>query len=171
MTISASKWLRGHVDPWWNDDFKQFDYTYSPLQNTWDEDRWRQQGYVQPTLNGANYDPNLDLDWVRPWLQLMPWQNQGLRFFRMNTMELFPLHRDHYSRYREVFGITDPGCVWRCVVFLEDWRSGHYFEIDGHPVVNWKAGDWIRWNNDVEHYAGNIGLEPRYTVQITGMTE
>jgi hypothetical protein len=58
--------------------------------------------------------------------------------------------------------------MYRGIVFLEDWKSGHYFEIDGRPLMPWRAGDWVYWNNAVPHYAGNFGTEPRYTMQITG---
>jgi hypothetical protein len=52
---------------------------------------------------------------------------------------------------------------------MEDWKSGHYFEIDGKPLVQWKRGDYAIWNYDVPHMAFNMGIEPRYTIQITGM--
>jgi hypothetical protein len=45
----------GHVDPWWNDSFKELDYTYIPIKNSHDEERWIREGYVNVTLNGALY--------------------------------------------------------------------------------------------------------------------
>jgi hypothetical protein len=59
--------------------------------------------------------------------------------------------------------------VYRAIVFLEDWQSGHYFEIDNIGVVNWCAGDYYLWNGDAPHAASNIGIDPRYTLQITGI--
>ena len=35
--------------------------------------------------------------------------------------------------------------------------------------MNWRKGDYVCWNYDVPHYAGNFGLDPKYTMQITGM--
>ena len=35
-------------------------------------------------------------------------------------------------------------------------------------VVNYKAGEYVLWAPDVPHAASNIGVEPRYTLQITG---
>jgi len=32
---------------------------------------------------------------------------------------------------------------------------------------NWKAGDYVLWKNDAIHMAANLGLESRYTAQIT----
>ena len=59
--------------------------------------------------------------------------------------------------------------IWRCIVFLEDWKSGHYLEVADKPLLGWRRGDYVAWNYDVPHFAANIGLEPRYTAQITGM--
>ena len=165
----------GHVDPWWNDSFKDLDYQYGVITNTWDEERWRKEGYANITLNGAAYSmyrggEKLPMpDYADPFFTLFEWKNVGITFFRMNTLELFPIHQDHYSTYRQKFNITNPNVIWRGVVFLEDWKSGHYLEVDGDPIVNWKRGDWVTWNYNTPHYAGNIGTEPRYTMQITGM--
>jgi hypothetical protein len=53
-------------------------------------------------------------------------------------------------------------------VFLEDWKSGHYFEGLGTPITQWHAGQTIEWSYDTPHMAANIGTKPRYTLQITG---
>jgi hypothetical protein len=44
-------------------------------------------------------------------------------------------------------------------------------EIDGKPCLEWKRGDYVCWNFDVPHYAANFGVDPRYTMQITGMQQ
>jgi alpha-ketoglutarate-dependent taurine dioxygenase len=51
---------------------------------------------------------------------------------------------------------------------LEDWLSGLYAEYDNEPFVNWRAGDCVIWNYNVTHMAANLGVRPRYTLQITG---
>jgi hypothetical protein len=51
---------------------------------------------------------------------------------------------------------------------LEDWKSGHYLEVMGVPYIGWKAGQVVEWTYDAPHMAANIGLEDRYTLQITG---
>ena len=53
-------------------------------------------------------------------------------------------------------------------MLLEDWKPGHYLEVNGKPYVNWLAGKTVEWYYDVPHMAANIGLEDRYTLQITG---
>jgi hypothetical protein len=159
----------GQIDPWWDDSFKDLPYAYYPIKNTWDQKRWLEEGYTGVTLNGALYAiPNPMPDYAEPFLNLFDWQNVGIGFFRMNTLEMFPVHQDHYVSYQQKFNITDPSTIWRCIVFLEDWKSGHYMELDGKPIVDWQRGDYVMWNYNVPHYAGNFGVDPRYTMQITG---
>ena len=54
------------------------------------------------------------------------------------------------------------------MVFIEDWYSGHYLEVDNKPIVEWKRGDYVWWRGDVTHMAANLGTEYRFTLQITG---
>ena len=160
----------GHVRPWWPDDYKKLNYIYYPLTNVNDEQRWKSQGYHRLTLNGGLYSMKQSMpEYSYPFFSLFDWQNVGVAFYRMDTLCALPLHQDSYNSYKKMFDIQDPSVIWRCIVFLEDWKSGHYFEIDGSAHMNWRAGDYVMWNNDVPHYAGNFGLEPRYTMQITGM--
>ena len=51
---------------------------------------------------------------------------------------------------------------------MEDWKPGHYLEFNGVAVTNWSAGDYALWSAEVPHAASNIGVESRYTLQITG---
>ena len=173
----TKKYKTGHVDPWWDDSFKELDYQFGSLTNTWDQERWINEGYGSVTLNGASYSlyrgsEKMPMpEYANRFFTLFNWKNVGITFFRMDTLNLFPLHQDHYSTYKQKFNITDPSVIRRCIIFLEDWKSGHYLEVDGNPIVNWQCGDYVVWNYDVPHFAGNIGLEPRYTMQITGMQE
>jgi hypothetical protein len=160
----------GHVNPWWDSSFKNLNYIYYPLKNTHDLIQWQQEGYSRFNLNGGLYNMSQPMpDYAIPFFTFFDWENVGLAFYRMNTMDALPLHQDSYTSYIKMFDISDPSVIWRAIFFLEDWKSGHYFEIDGSAHVNWRAGDYVLWNNNVPHYAANIGKEPRYTMQITGM--
>jgi hypothetical protein len=35
-------------------------------------------------------------------------------------------------------------------------------------VTEWQAGDVVEWTYDTPHLAANMGIDPRYTLQITG---
>lgn len=170
ILLNNKKWTTGHIDPWWDDSFKTLDYKYRPLPNIHDEVRWIDEGYKNVVLNGAIYDMKNEMsDWTKPFFKLFGWENIGISFYRMNTLNMLPVHIDLYPKYRQLFNIQDLNIVNRAIVFLDNWKSGHYFEIDNVPFVNWRRGDFVTWNNDVPHFAGNFGLEPRYTLQITGM--
>ena len=169
--MTQIKWYRGHVDPWWNEDFKSLPYHYLNIKNTWDAERWDQEGYHGLTYGGEHYN-TLDMgddvpEFAKPFLSLFDWQNIGIVFYKMKTCQSLPTHQDAYTTYAKKFDLEQDQ-IRRAVVFLEDWKSGHYFEIDGEPLMPWRAGDWVAWKSDVPHHAGNYGVDSRYTVQITG---
>lgn len=80
---------------------------------------------------------------------------------------IMPEHGDIYKKYSELKKIEDINDICRILVFLEEWKSGHYFEINGVPITNWKSGDYCMWRGNTPHIAANIGKENRYTLQIT----
>lgn len=162
-------YIKGHVDPWWPDDFKNLDYVTSPFTNDSTILQWKSIYGDKLNFSGGLYSMDRTMPaYALPFLSLLPWENVTLSFYRMNTCEALPLHVDSYPRYRNLFNIKDPSIIWRCIVFLEHWKSGHYMEVNGDPLLSWSRGDYVFWNNDTPHFAGNFGIEPRYTVQITG---
>lgn len=86
----------------------------------------------------------------------------------MRPGDVLPEHSDTYERFCFLHDIKDIAEIKRFVVFLEDWQSGHYFEIQGVPVVGWKAGTWVSWKGSTPHLAANMGQTMRYTLQLTG---
>jgi hypothetical protein len=76
-----------------------------------------------------------------------------------------PLHTDKHYKLRQEFDVT--GLRYRYLIFLEDWKNGHYVEINSEPVPKWKAGDWYMFSNMDWHLGGNMGLEPFYSAQVT----
>lgn len=164
-----NKWNQGHIDPWWNFQHRDLEYFYLPYKDSSTVELWRSQGYTNSNFGGGIYGMTRGLpDWAERFHTVFEnWTNKGIAIYSMGTGDLLPTHVDHYSTYIEKFNAR-PTDIWRAVIFLEDWKSGHYFEIDGQPLMPWRAGDWVSWNNDVPHAAANIGTQNRYTVQITG---
>lgn len=163
----------GHVDPWWDNSFKNLDYTFTSYTNPKDVERWILEGYPSTThFQGWVYDMSRPLpEYAHLFLNLFGWETTTLSFFRMKPGEILPVHQDHYNTYRKIFNISDPKTIYRGIVFLEDWKSGHYFEVENHAIVNWQAGDFVFWKYNTPHMACNMGIEPRYTVQITGVNK
>jgi|688.fasta_scaffold139629_2 hypothetical protein len=87
---------------------------------------------------------------------------------RMQPGYVLPWHEDNYVRYRQSHGIQDVNQIIRVIVFLEDWKIGHIFQLTDRLLSGWKAGDWICWAGNNLHLAANLGIENRYTFQITG---
>ena len=75
-----------------------------------------------------------------------------------------PYHADKHYLLQKAHGKGD---TYRYLIFLEDWQSGHYFEIYNQPLVAWRRGDWIKFYRDEWHLAGNMGTRPFFSAQVT----
>ena len=94
-------------------------------------------------------------------------ENTSLSIYCMPPGTIMPEHKDTYTKYRQIYNIQNQNNVCRILVFLNDWKSGHYFELNREPIVNWEKGQYCIWVGDVSHMAANLGDENRYTMQIT----
>lgn len=160
------------IEVFWDDEFKHIDYVQEPFNDPRDVDRWISQGY-QPKICGDMADMRMPQpSWNHRFIDLFAqrgWQDIGTSYYRMTSGTVMPVHQDRYVKYIQRFDLVGrEHTIWRALVMLEDWQSGHYLEVQGHPFVSWKAGTVVEWRYDIPHMAANIGLEPRYTLQITG---
>jgi len=92
----------------------------------------------------------------------------SMSIIKQNPGQTIPAHLDTFFTFSSNNGVDPADCV-RINVFLEDWKSGHYFEINETPVLHWKQGDAIIIRNSDLHLSGNMGMQPKYTMQITGV--
>jgi len=129
--------------------------------------QWRHHGLRFDNYTGDLINHNDCPAWARGLAEGLGLDDVGVSLYKMAPGRILPGHIDTYKMYKKVLGI-DHNRIFRIVVFLEDWQSGHYFEIDGCGKVNWKKGDYVYWKGDTEHMAANLGLTKRYTLQITG---
>jgi hypothetical protein len=160
------------LEVFWDDEFKDLDYISEPFNDSDSVNRWISQGY-QSKICGVMADMRHRLpSWNYKFIDLynnQGWKNVGVSYYRMDTGTVIPVHSDLYKRYVELFDLQQKThLIRRALVLLEDWKSGHYLEVMDQPVVNWPAGQVVEWSYDTPHMAANIGLEPRYTLQITG---
>lgn len=164
------KWYKTSITPCWSG-YKDLLYIHEEFNDPVSVQRWRDLGYTQDTFTGSLYDMRFDQP---PWMPTVlenftDWKNVGWCMYEMSPGLILPNHSDLYVKYREVYGVTDPTTIWRALVMIEDWQSGHYLEVDNTPVGQWKAGDTFVWNYDTLHLAANMGTTKRYTLQITGI--
>jgi len=166
--IDINDYPIGHIVPFWDDDFKSFNYVKQPVTDN-EVTVWRSQGYdYVKSFTGSMYtNKNILPSWTYQFHDIFLLKNQSYTFYKMQTLEIMPVHVDYYSTYISLNSAKYEN-ICRIVVMLEDWKAGHYLEVDGNAYVNWKAGDYFSWKSDCPHAASNIGIEDRYTLQITG---
>lgn len=156
----------------WDSEYKNLDYVREPFNDTDSLEKWTELGYTGPftghMCDMRSQQPVWNEQFVKIYAE-MGWKDIGTSYYRMDTNTVLPVHQDLYKRYIELFDLKgNEYWIHRAIVFLEDWQSGHYIEINGEAITNWRAGDVVEWRYDAPHMAANIGLLPRYTLQITG---
>lgn len=160
------------IQPFWNDEYKHINYVVEPFNDPVSVKTWISQGYPEKFV-GELADMRHQLpSWSDRFVSMyedLGWKDVGMAFYRMRTGTVLPVHRDLYKRYVEVFKLKGKETsIRRAIVLLEDWHPGHYLEVNHCAYVHWKAGTIVEWTYDTPHMAANIGLEDRYTLQITG---
>jgi hypothetical protein len=161
-----------NLEVFWDDEYKKLAYIQEPFNDPYSVSHWLGQGY-QPKFVGELCDMRHRLPtWSRRFIEIFEgqgWKDIGIAFYRMRTGTVLPVHGDTYKKYIELFDLKgQEHTIHRALVLLEDWKPGHYLEVRGVPVVDWRAGTVVEWVYDTPHMAANIGLEDRYTLQITG---
>jgi hypothetical protein len=144
------RWLKGNLGRFWEDDYKKFTYN-----------KKRAQGQI--------YDNNDSMpDWVKNFKKIFNLKNQTYTFLKMSPGDVIPAHSDHYQQFTNLSDAKYENMFRVIIVMLEDWKPGHYFEIDGQGIVNWVTGDYFICKSNTPYAEANAGLEDRYTLQITG---
>jgi len=144
-------------------------YVNEPFNDTETESKWRTQGFDQKIFTGDLYDMRFEMpEWVAQFIPIVKLNYFSWSVYRMGPGRILPAHRDTYSRFCKIHNISNINDVIRYVIFLEDWQSGHYFEIENTPVVKWHAGQGVCWRGDTEHLAANLGFSDRFSLQLTG---
>ena len=165
-------YIRGHLNPFWNPkDYQKLPYKREKIKLRNELEQWAKAGYPKNTrYEGLMYDNKNPMPkFVDRFKDIfVNIENLTYTFYKMRTMTVMPEHVDHFSTYKKIFNVPNEKVV-RILVMLEDWLPGHYLEINGKAIVDWKAGDFFVWKHNVPHAASNIGknVHPRYTLQIT----
>lgn len=161
-------WHKGNVGNMWDFEHRSFNYVKQP--HTPEEDKmWKEAGYKSQSYTGKMYGyPNKMPDYVYDVACKIGLTNCGYNFYRMDKDDLMPPHTDHFESYIKFSGENKED-ILRAVVFLEDIKYGQYFKVGEQLVGHWEQGDYIIFDAEEWHEAGNFGVDPRYTLQITGI--
>lgn len=161
-----------HVPAFWNDEFKRLDYVNETFNDSESVDRWLAQGFANQFTGDMCDMRSPQPSWNKTIIEVfehMGWQDVGTSYYRMAPGTILPTHQDLYKKYIKLFDLEGlEHTIHRAVIFLEDWRPGHYLEAMDQPMVKWRAGDVVEWVYDTPHMAANMGSTPRYTLQVTG---
>jgi hypothetical protein len=169
MTHSVKKY---QLYPFWDTEYQQLDYINEEFNDSQQTNTWLSQGYSDQFTGDMCDMRSPQPSWNQRFIDIfsgLGWKDIGTSYYRMKTGTVLPTHSDTYKKYIELFDLK--GCestIHRAVIFLEDWAPGHYAEYVGQPHVHWIAGATVEWTYDTPHMAANLGLTPRYTLQITG---
>jgi len=167
------EWKQGKINPknfWDLEEIKKLEYVKEPFNDEKQLQEWLNKNYLPRTgyqYNSARtYQPKTS-ELLKIWATNL--KNIGITYYRMDSGDNLPYHKDLYKKYIEKFSLKNKeNKIWRYVFFVEDWKPGHIFEIGYNPIIKWKSGDYVAWNYDIPHLAANLGDESRYTIQLTG---
>ena len=164
--------IKYFLQVFWDDEYQRLDYINEPFNDIESRDRWMAAGYPNRFTGDMCDMRSPQPSWNQHFVDMfasMGWKDIGTSYYRMNTGTVLPTHGDLYLKYIDLYKLQgQEHRIRRAVVFLEDWKSGHYAEYLGVPLTQWTAGTVMEWSYDTPHMAANLGLEPRYTLQITG---
>jgi hypothetical protein len=94
--------------------------------------------------------------------------NFSASVIKQDPGQVLPIHTDTFFMVSEKYGVSKDECI-RVNIFLDDWQSGHYFELDYQPILHWTKGQAVIIDKDIPHLSGNMGVVPKYTMQVTGI--
>lgn len=160
------------LEKFWDDEFKTLDYVNEPFNDTEETRTWLAAGFpgkfTGDMADMRGRQPSWNNQFVE-FYQAEGWKDVCTSYYRMMPGTILPTHSDLYTKYVELFNLSgQEKSIRRAVIFLEDWAPGHYAEYLDSPYTEWKAGYAVEWAYDQLHMAANVGLTPRYTLQITG---
>ena len=163
---------RYQLYPFWDSEYKNLNYVNESFNDEVSTAQWIQQGYPYRFTGDMCDMRSPQPVWNQRFIDIFVgqgWKDVGTSYYKMTTGTVLPTHGDLYLKYIKLFDLQGrEHTIRRAIVLLEDWKSGHCLEIIGCPITDWKAGTVIEWPYDTPHLAANIGIDPRYTLQITG---
>jgi hypothetical protein len=90
---------------------------------------------------------------------------------RQDPGNTIPYHRDMFHKISQLYPNRSEKKV-RANIFLEDAKLGHMFQYTlnnkHQAVTDWSANTGFLFDKEVLHLSCNAGMEPKYTLQISG---
>ena len=164
--------VKYNLEVFWDNEYTRLDYLNEEFNDPDNLTKWTSLGFANKFTGDMCDMRSPQPSWNNKFIQHfteLGWQDIGTSYYRMMPGTVLPTHGDLYKKYVSLFNLQGrENTIRRAIVFLEDWQPGHYFEGQGIPLIQYKAGQVVEWHYDTPHMAANIGATPRYTLQITG---
>lgn len=161
-----------HIPKFWDNEYQNLNYVNETFNDKHNLEKWISLGFANKFTGDMCDMRSSQPSWNTKFLELFAargWKDIGTSYYRMMPGTILPTHSDLYSKYIKLFNLKgQEHTIRRAVIFLQDWQPGHYAEYCYRPFVQWQAGDAVEWTYDTTHMAANMGVVPRYTLQITG---
>lgn len=166
-----NNYTSGHIERFWPlEDHKELQYIRIPPAATelsviegWiDKGYHHAKNFIGMSFTEADHMPK----WTRNFNRLFDtYEKLNFSFLKMQTLDIIPNHVDDLKEYSKLLEVPRDRIV-RIIVMLENWKSGHYLEINGTMMTNWIAGDWFKLGADCSYSLANIGTDDFYSMQI-----
>jgi hypothetical protein len=170
--MATHAYSKYHLTPFWSDEYKQLEYVHEEFNDKNKIAEWLELGYPNKFTGQMCNMQKTQPEWNSQVVDIFTasnWKDIGTCYYKMDPGTILPMHQDLYKRYVDIFNLQGKEhTIRRAIIFLEDWQSGHYLECCGDAIANWSAGTVVEWKYDAPHLAANMGVTPRYTLQVTG---
>lgn len=113
-------------------------------------------------------------EWAHKVKNLFHWvQYSQVTINRIDPGCFIPPHTDTMYKFYKFLKDNDiqyKDTPIRYTLFLTDHKLGHFININGQTLDTYSKGDYTIILPHQVHMVANIGAEPRYTLQVTGIT-
>jgi len=142
-------WHRSHLSKIWDKEYKDLDY----ISNN--------------QIAGKVFDKKPFPEWLQNIENMVDYRNIVLSAHLLVRGDIIPKHRELFENYYPDIE-KNIRKIYTIIVMLEDWKSGHYLEINNAVISNWKAGTYFLCNSDVPFSIANVGTDNFYFLKMTG---
>lgn len=154
----------------WQHHHRSLEYTRDVFKDSDQESKWIQVGHQVDALSIHLHVVKQPYEWMSYLSQYFDdLTNLTFCFSKFIPGTYFPMHTDKYGFFVKENNIEDMSKIVRYVLFLEDAQPGHILQIGDKIYNDWPRGFCVGWEYNTPHLAANLGLQDRYTLQITGL--
>ncbi len=160
--------MQKFITPTWDDFYKRLEYKRLNFNNEEALSTWVASGHGLEATKIFVYQTD-DHPLYPTIISNFPnLRNTAVCIHKIMPGNYIPTHSDTYLFYRKRYNIIDVNNIHRYIIFLEDWKDGHYLKIGDTMYMHWSKGDCVGWVGETPHSAINLGMDDRYTMQVTG---